>query len=673
MNYVIFDIETTLTCFLIVMKDFQSKKKVCYKISKYRNDYDAFVRHWKSLVKRDYYFVGFNSLSFDSQVVEFILQKPRTYSEIYNEAQRVINIPDSEKFKQLLPEWKISFNQLDVFKILHYDNKNKSCSLKHAEFSMRMSNIEEMPLPHDISYTEEEELLTEEYCEWDVDATELLFSKILDMVDLRFTIKNDMNINCLNYNNGKIGMEILMKEYCNQSEQYPQDVKKKIKKYSQSIALKHLIYPFIKFKTKEFNWVIDKFKTVTWTKVGEEKDKKSKDKGLFTLNYKQSRGKSAYIYGYGGLHQCCSPGVYTADSEHIIMDADVSALYPSVVIAYYLYLKETMTDEEIVEFLSQPNKPTIFPPHLGLEILLTYKEKIVDKRLREKAKPKDQQNKTIVTGYKEAANIPYGKSGEETSWFYSKEYNLTTTINGQLLISMLTEDLYEIPNIIMLQNNTDGITVKFEKKYLDLYYEKCKNFEKATYLTLEYAEYSKMVINNVNNYLAVYTNGKVKRKGDMFEIYEDFVTTKSFHKNPSFLVIPLALQEYFVNGVDYREFIKNHKNIYDFCAVTKKKSDFELYWYDKKGNKHDCGKITRYIINKDGSYLIKDYGYVENKKTGKKELKTTKVEANHGCQVLNKITDENALNYEIDYSFYIKKVEEIIFSIEGNNKQTTLF
>lgn len=672
MQYCCIDIETTLTCFLIVMKDFQSKKKICYKISKFRNDYDIFVRHWKSLVKRDYYFVGFNSLSFDSQVIEFILQKPRTYSEIYDESQRIINISDYDRFSQSIPEWKISFKQLDVFKILHYDNKNKSCSLKHAEYSMRMSDIEEMPLAHNISYTEEQEELTETYCSWDVDATELLFSKILDMVDLRLTIKTDMNIPCLNYNNGKIGMEILLKEYCKHSNQNPYDVKKKAKKYSNYVELKHLIYPFIQFKTKEFNGVLDKFKTITWTKVKESEEKKKKDKGLFSLNYKNSKNKSAYIYGYGGLHQSIKSGIYDADETFIIMDCDVGSLYPSIPIAYYKYLSETMSDEEIIDYLDD-TKPCIFPQHLGLDILKTYKDKIVDKRLAEKAKPKGEQNKTIITGYKEAANIPYGKSGEETSWFYSKEYNLTTTINGQLLISMLTEDLYEIPGVIMLQNNTDGITIRFERKYLDLYYEKCKAFEKATYLTLEYAEYSKMVINNVNNYLAVYTNGKVKRKGDMFEIYEDFVSMKSYHKNPSFLIIPLALQAYFVEGKDYRQFIKEHQNIYDFCGLVKRKGDYKLAQWDKNNNRTELGKIVRYFIAKTGSYIIKDYGMVTNEKTGKVEHKIAKVEANNACQVLNKITDENALNYEIDYSFYVKRIEEIVFEIQGNNNQQSLW
>ena len=658
--YVIYDIETTLTCFLVVLKDFQSKS-VCYKISKHRNDYDKLVEHWKSLVKRGYYFVGFNNLGFDSQVMEFILKQPRTYSEIYDEAQRIIRLEDSERWENSIPEWKLSFKNLDLFKIMHYDNKNKSCSLKHAEYSMRLENIEEMPLAHNISYTLEQELLIERYCENDVLATETLLSKMLDMIELRFDIQKQTGINCLNMNNGKIGMEILLTEYCKATGYSKSYVKSLDKKISHRVSLGKLIYPHIKFKTKEFNSVLDKFKNIVW---GETTS--NDDKGLFSLNYKNSVGSAAYIYGYGGLHQS-THGVFEADENTVIMDCDVGSLYPSIPISYYKKLLETMNDDEIKEYLTE-DKPCIFPPHLGLEILKTYKNEIVDKRLAEKAKPKKEQNKTIISGYKEAANIPYGKSGEITSWFYSKEYNLTTTINGQLLISMLTESLYEIPNVQMLQNNTDGITVRFEKKYLDLYYQKCKEFEDETYLTLEYAEYSKMAIINVNNYLAVYTNGKIKRKGS-FEIYEDFVNMKAYHKNPSFLVIPLAIQEYFVNKTPIRDFIKNHQNIYDFCGLVKKKGAYTLCQWDKDGNKTDFGKIVRYYISKSEGYLIKDYGYVFDSK-GKKTYKIDKVEAKNGVSVLNNVKEEQT--YDINYTYYIKAAEKIIFEIEGNLQQTAL-
>jgi hypothetical protein len=656
MNYVIYDIETTLTCFIIVLKDFKSKKILKYKISNHQNDFLKIVDTFDKLKKLNYYFVGFNNLNFDAQVMDFILKGNNDVFDIYKESQRIINLPDESKYLNMIPEWKLSFNNLDVYKILHYDNAARRSSLKWLEFSLRLPDIEEMPLAHNISYTLEQEDLTMEYCINDVNATEEIFSKILEEVDLRFDTKKAMGLNCLNHNNGKLGMDILLTKYSKKIGKDKNFIKKLEKEKLYNIDIKNLIYPYIKFNTIHFNSVLDRFNKEIWTYSSEKKTKS--EKGLFTLDYKSSKGDYGFIYGWGGLHQCIKPGVYTADDDHIILDADVGSLYPSIPITYYLHLLE-QSKEYRDDKLLQVNNPVIFPPHLGLDVLLTYKEDIVDVRLAEKAKPKKEQNSVIIKGLKEAANIPYGKSGEETSWFYSKRYNLTTTVNGQLLISMLVEALYDIPDCILLQTNTDGVTVRIHKKYKDLYFEKCKEFEKQTKLTLEYAEYSKMVIVNVNNYLAEYTDGKVKRKGATFEIYEDFVNNKTYHKNPSLLIINLAVNNYFTKGIPVETTIKNHDNIYDFCGGVKVKSDFKLNYYildDLKENltKTSQQKVTRYYISKTIGSLKKDYH----------DGRQTNIHVGINTKPLNKITTVDPKKYDIDYNYYIKEAQKIITSIE---------
>jgi hypothetical protein len=224
---------------------------------------------------------------------------------------------------------------------------------------------------------------------------------------------------------------------------------------------------------------------------------------------------------------------------------------------------------------------------------------------------------------------------------------------------MLVEALYDIPDCILLQTNTDGVTVRIHKKYKDLYFEKCKEFEKQTKLTLEYAEYSKMVIVNVNNYLAEYTDGKVKRKGATFEIYEDFVNNKTYHKNPSLLIINLAVNNYFTKGIPVETTIKNHDNIYDFCGGVKVKSDFKLNYYildDLKENltKTSQQKVTRYYISKTIGSLKKDYH----------DGRQTNIHVGINTKPLNKITTVDPKKYDIDYNYYIKEAQKIITSIE---------
>ena len=71
-------------------------------------------------------------------------------------------------------------------------------------------------------------------------------------------------------------------------------------------------------------------------------------------------------------------------------------------------------------------------------------------------------------------------------------------------------------------------------------------------LQLEFADYSKMLIRDVNSYIAVYTNGKIKRKGAYQ--YEDL----GWHQNHSALVIPKAAEAAMLHGKDIAEFVLEH-------------------------------------------------------------------------------------------------------------------
>ena len=108
------------------------------------------------------------------------------------------------------------------------------------------------------------------------------------------------------------------------------------------------------------------------------------------------------------------------------------------------------------------------------------------------------------------------------------------TINGQLSLSMLAERLLTIPDLMIVQVNTDGITVKYKSIYKSMYKEICEQWQKDVKLELEYADYSQMCIRDVNNYIARYTNGKVKLKGA-------YVSDElGWHQNHSAKVIQMA-------------------------------------------------------------------------------------------------------------------------------------
>ena len=73
--------------------------------------------------------------------------------------------------------------------------------------------------------------------------------------------------------------------------------------------------------------------------------------------------------------------------------------------------------------------------------------------------------------------------------------------------------LLTIPDLKLIQCNTDGITAYVPRQYEFMFYAWKSEWEKLTGLDLEEVEYKSMFIKDVNNYIAVDTKGKVKRKG----------------------------------------------------------------------------------------------------------------------------------------------------------------
>ena len=286
------------------------------------------------------------------------------------------------------------------------------------------------------------------------------------------------------------------------------------------IKVNDIILDYIQFKTPELQQLLDKFRTI------EIDPKETKGGFAHSVTYKGMQTD----FGLGGLHGARS-GIFEAKNGMIIMSSDVVSYYPNLAI-----------------------KNKWSPAHLPKEEFCEQYEWFFTER--KKIPKKDPKNYV----YKIILNSTYGLSNDKNSFLYDPEFTMRITINGQLSLCMLYEMLAEgIPGAIPIMQNTDGLEMMIPEDRVDDYMKVCAEWELITQLKLEHDEYSKMIIRDVNNYAAQYTNGKVKYKG-AFEIDKDL------HKDNSFKIIPIALSEYFVKGIPIEQTIKNHKNIYDFCG-----------------------------------------------------------------------------------------------------------
>lgn len=375
----VYDIETLVNCSVFVFKEVTTGQSKSFVIHELQDDTESFIKFLKKVVKEKHWLVGFNNINFDAQVLEKIIRcnsfpdNPEELSSfIYKAAQDTISATNNGGFPPYR-EKNLSTKNIDLFKILHYDNKNKRTSLKWVEFMMDFENVEEMPIHHTTFVNNIDEIQTiVEYCHNDVDATATLLSLCKPMIDLRFNLSKKYDLNFINYNNGKVGSELLLHLYAKATNQSPWDLRK-LRTYRTIMPCKDIIFDYIEFKTLELQYFLDNLKK---TSIDNTKEKSFSHEVVFkgyTFDFKK-----------GGIHQCIKPGIYTSDINYIIMDLDVSSLYPSIACAN-----------------------TMYPHHLGENFYNIYKSEIVDVRLREKSK-KEGKDMTIVEGYKEAANIPYG-------------------------------------------------------------------------------------------------------------------------------------------------------------------------------------------------------------------------------------------------------------------------
>lgn len=331
-------------------------------------------------------------------------------------------------------------------------------------------------------------------------------------------------------------------------------------------------------------------------------------------------------------HGSIEPGVYEEDDYWMIVDYDISSLYPSVAKSLQLY-----------------------PEHLGPQFMNQYVG-FIDQRINEKHKPKEERDNVLIEGFKLIVNGVYGKSNEEKSFLYDPLYTFRTTIAGQLFICMWAERLVEVcPELVFLQANTDGITLRIPRNKLEDVRKANEQLTKETTLIIEEALYSKMFLRDVNNYGAVYEdstreNEHIKLKGD-FEIY------KEFHKDPSMLIVPLAVKEYFVYGIPIEDTIKGHHDIFDFCLQLKtnsKSTPFFRHLVDGKLVDDELHRMTRYYISNDkknAGILLKRF--VE-------DGRITGVNVGYSVIIFNKYVEKNWEDYKLDYNFYITEAHKLI-------------
>ena len=648
----VMDYETLYDCFTGVFENYKTSETKSFVICRIQNDYVKFIEFLHENINNKEWHISYNGLAFDAQVTHYILDNETSLGSydgyeianlIYNYAQKCIEKSNNKQFADYAP-WKMKIGQIDVFKMHHWDNPAKRSSLKWIQYSMDWQNILDMPIHHETKITTQEQVDTIlEYCVNDVRSTKEIYNRSKSQIGLRKELTKTYGINLFSASEPRISKE-LFGYYLMQKLNIQKRDLKTMRTYRDVIKISDIILPYVKFTSPEFNLLLDRFKSL------EVSGNNLKGSFKYSVNYK---GVNTH-FGTGGVHGAAKKGVYESTEDMVIMSSDVTSYYPNLAI-----------------------KNQWSPGHFPKEAFCDQYEWFFTER---KKIPKSNPMNYV---YKIILNSTFGLSNDEKSFFYDPELCLRITINGQLTLMMLYEQIMErIPGAVALLQNTDGVETLIPREYVDDYMGICKEWEEKTNLNLEHDEYQKLVLADVNNYIGVnnfidvditkWREVKQSQPHYLFKVENDkfsFAPVKlkgrfdfhnlQLHKNKSKLVIPKAIYQYFVNNVLPEDYLEENKNILDYCIGGKSKGDWEQvarYIKDGAFAEDKLQKINRYFISNDGVKIIK---------VNKKDNREIQLESGRWVQTIFNVlkVEPKWENYNINKAYYMQAIETEINSI----------
>ena len=467
----VYDIECLPNFFSYTDLDINTAETNTFVIHESRNESQDFIKYLHSVTGM----IGFNNMGYDYPILHYFLNDIDFFpiysdKQVASETTRLLRVKSDEIIKSdnRPTIWNPNIPQLDLYLIHHFNNRNRATSLKDIQFNMHWENVQGMPIRHDAFIKEEQIVSILEYNLNDVLSTYEFFKLSIPKIEFRNQLNKKYKYNFNNSSDVGIGSKIVLMELERKTGMTKSDLMA-YRKDRDKIYLSDCIRTSVRHDIPEFVSLVQKIQK----KVIGLKNPAYKPKFKNSVFYKGFR----YDFALGGIHGA-KRGIYVSDTQRVIKTFDVESLYPSGII----------------------NKE-ITPSHIGYPLIEIAKE-MKNTRVIAKKEGDTVTNET----FKLALNGGiFGKFGEETSPLRDYLCKYQTTISCQIDITVLTAKLQEVGfELIMI--NTDGAEFIIPNARNDEFMKICNEWSEKTNFKLEHNEYQKLVIIDVNNYLALYQN-----------------------------------------------------------------------------------------------------------------------------------------------------------------------
>jgi hypothetical protein len=648
----VFDIEVFPDYFLVCFEATNSDEKHSFEISTFQDDYDELV---KFINQPKCILIGYNSVHYDIPLLAYAVNGG---TDFYGKSQFIINSEpkDTWKFKK---DNKLDHLSIDLMTMMA--SKALRVSLKQLQVSMKWHRVQDLPKHYTEPVYEEDRSDILDYCWNDVHSTKHLASLLSKDIALRLKVTKEYGFDALSKDGVGVAEEYLCRSIATKSGCTYKEFMDSFKNnpyIAEPVKLSDVIHPIVKFKTRKFNALLNYFSSYTIVPKGEYPK--------YSIVYNGIK----YDFGAGGLHAFSDGEILKPKDDEVFYQIDVSGYYPSqrIKLKYHHRLD----------------------PYLLEDYESAYKNKSISKK---------NGDKLSETFYKLVGNAVFGKYICEYSPLYYPKLGFETTVNGQLMLAMLIEDLGEA-NIRIVGANTDAVEIICHESRFKEVKEICAKWESLTKMSLDYDRFHSVYRLSCNHYLAVYADefgnpSGIKEKGDL-------IVQPRLGKGYDKPVVKLAVQKYFLENIPISHTIMNHwkteGGIYDYCMMQKMGSKYTGIW-----NNEILQKTNRYYASTKGAYLYKAVGgevplnyseyvksvkesdeywdykpiseanleqmYYKYKKQFNKYGKLTNVVKGVGVEIFNDFVHKD--DYHINYNYYIKEAQKLIEQIQPS--QTSLF
>lgn len=491
----------------------------------------------------------------------------------------------------------------------------------------------------------------------------------IDEIRLRYNISSAYGVDVLSSSRSNIADGLFSKFYSEFSGLSPSQWQGR-KTTRTAMSFKKVIFPFIKFKNKELQELLDEMKQVVVYSIGKSALKDVADK-YPNFKYLKTSTNSAwfeikinnlvYSIATGGLHSQDIPrelkskiifiGDYKlsdckesgnkdkdapsiwdiiSDDSYIYVHFDISSFYPSIMSVYH-----------------------IAPDHLNEGVFTKLITWLKDTRVAAKHSKEDYidgiPKDVLAQVLKIVINSIYGKLGFEAGNLCDRLAVLKVTINGQLMIMMLCEEL-ELSNIEVISANTDGIVIKLYKKNKDIFNTIIENWKNITKLDGD-SEYYKCYINrDINNYVVQEFNDKITYKGAL----NPKMYSVDLQKGYDMPIVAKAVVNYFLYNKPVLETLYESTNILDFCKTQNVGRQFHVE-FSKGMENIILQRNVRFYVSNEGGIIEKIHNDTKTRNN---------LCAGNKVTVLNSLDDVRIEYRNINYNYYYKEAIKIIDPIK---------